>query len=66
MEKQGDADDGGRVGRFLVFGQHPHRERIVKGSISSLIIDKHKGEGCERGSKRKANSLSVNACNSIF
>lgn len=53
----------GGGGSFLVLCEHPDKERIVKRSIPSLIIDKHKGEGCEQGSKRKADSCGT--CNSI-
>lgn len=55
----------GGGGSFLALCEHPDKDRIVKGSIASLIIDKHKEEGCEQGSRRKADSCGVNACSSI-
>lgn len=55
----------GGGGSVLALCEHPDEDRIVKGSIPSLIIDKHKEEGCEWGSQRKADSCGVNACNHI-
>lgn len=33
--------------------EQPDRGRVVKGSIPTLIIDKYKGDGGERGRKRR-------------
>lgn len=50
----------------LALCEQPDRDRIVKGSIPTLIIDKYMVEGGEQGRKREAESSGVSACNNIF
>lgn len=38
--------------QVLALCEQPDRDRIVKGSIPTLIIDKYKVEGGEQGRKR--------------
>lgn len=49
----------GRARKVLALCEQPDRDRIVKGSIPTLIIDKHKVEGAERGAERESEAVMV-------
>ena len=52
------SEEGGQVWALC---EQPDRDRVVKGSIATLIIDKYKGEGRvgERGEERERQRVVV-------